>query len=231
MKISVVIPAYNEEKYITKTLESLNNQTHKAWEIIVVDNNSTDKTANASKNMRAKIIQENKKGIGYARRAGFNSASGDIIATTDADTILPKNWLLKINETFNENKDIVAIGGPYMFDTKKKKILIKIISKIWIWGDSFLNSGNNIPGVNMAVKKHAYEAVGGFRNNKYFEDLDLSLRLKKYGKILFLKDLLVTTSFRRYENQGFFRTAITYMKNYLKYLKNKSEIKMKDIRE
>jgi len=149
MKISVVIPAYNEERYLRRTIRSLKNQTLKANEIIVVDNGSTDKTKEVAESLGAKVIIEKRKGVGFARRAGFEKALYDIIVTTDADTIFPKNWLSRIEKTFAENPRVIAVGGPYQFDTKKHKLAIKIMTKVWVWGDKILNLGNNIPGVRI----------------------------------------------------------------------------------
>lgn len=230
MKISVVIPAYNEEKYIKKTLESLQKQTLKPYEIIVADNGSTDRTGEIARLMGADVVFEKKKGSGNARKTGFKKAFGDIIATTDADSIPPANWLFEMKEAFIKNPGIVAVGGPYRFDSKKYRILIEIVAKIWIFCDKVLNAGNNIPGVNMAVLKKTYNEMGGFRK-KYYEDLDLSLRLKKIGKVLFLKNLVVITSFRRYAKNGFFKTVINYMRNYYRLRFKKSDVSMEDIRE
>jgi len=230
MKISVVIPAYNEESYLRRTIESLKNQSLKANEIIVVDNGSTDKTKEVAKSLGAKVIAEEKKGVGFARKAGFEKAFYDIIVTTDADTAFPKNWLSRIEKTFTENPRVIAVGGPYQFDTEKHKLAIKIMTKVWIWGDKILNLGNNIPGVNMAVLKKAYLKTKGFRK-KYYEDLDLSLQLKKQGKVVFLKNLVVTTSYRRYAKKGFLKTVWEYMKNYYGVRFKKSDIHVEDVRE
>jgi len=229
MKISVVIPAYNEESYLRRTIESLKSQSLKANEIIVVDNGSTDKTKEVAESLGAKVITEEKKGVGFARRAGFEKALYDIIVTTDADTIFPKNWLSRIEKTFTENPRVIAVGGPYQFDTEKHKLAIKIMTGVWIWGDKILNLGNNIPGVNMAVLKKAYLKTEGFRK-KYYEDLDLSLQLKKRGKVVFLKNLVVTTSYRRYAKKGFLKTVWEYMKNYYIIRFHKTDIHMEDIR-
>ena len=231
MNISVVIPAYNEEKYIKRTLESLQKQTLKRYEIIVVDNDSEDKTKKAAESFGVKVIQEKRKGCGFARRTGFQNTRGDIIVTTDADTILPKDWLSRIKNAFVKNPDVIAVGGPYRLNSKKYKRITNIIAKLWTLCDRALNAGNNIPGVNMAVLKSAYNEIGGFKRGKSYEDLDLSLRLKKHGKVLFLNDLVVTTSFRRYAQKGFFRTAWEYMKNYYKVRFRKKKINMEDVRE
>lgn len=231
MKISVVIPAHNEERYIKRTLESIQKQTHKPYEVIVVDNNSTDKTGGIAKKMGVKVLYEKNKGCGFARKAGFEAAKGDIIATTDADSILPAYWIYRINKAFLKDPDAIAVGGPYRFDTNKYRIIQKIVAGIWVFFDKILNAGNNLPGVNMAVKKNAYKETGGFKKNLNFEDLDLSLRLKKHGKVIFLKNLVVLTSFRRYNEKGAFKTTFNYMKNYLKVRFGKGNVYMEDIRE
>lgn len=231
-KISVVIPAYNEEKYIGRTLESLKKQTLKPYEVIVVNNDSRDKTEEVAKSMGAEVVFEKEKSIGAARKAGFEKAQGDIIATTDADTILPKDWLLRMAKTFLGDSRIVALGGTYKFDSPKHQLTVKLISEIWILCDKILNFGNNIPGVNMAVKKEAYNKIGGFRKNyNYYEDLDLSLRLRKIGKTVFLKNLVVITSYRRYAKDGFFKTVFNYMRDYCRLRFRKKDIKMEDVRK
>lgn len=231
VKISVVIPAYNEEKYIGRTLESLKKQTYKPYEIIVIDNNSEDKTGKIAKSMGAKVVFEKEKSIGAARKRGFQETKGDIIASTDADTILSPNWLSRIALTFLSDPKIIALGGPYQFDSPKNRFIVKIFEKIWVMTDRILNFGNNVPGVNMAVKKEAYIKAGGFKKNHYYyEDLDLSLRLKKIGRVVFLKNFYVTTSYRRYAEKGFFKTVFGYMKNYYRLRFRKKDIKMEDIR-
>ncbi len=96
--VSVVIPAYNEEKLIGKTLETIKQQTYKKLEIIVVDNNSTDNTAKICREYDVTVIKEERKGVGYARQKGCMAAKGDIIVMSDADIIAPPDWtiLLKI---------------------------------------------------------------------------------------------------------------------------------------
>lgn len=109
--ISLVIPAYNETKYLGKLLASVSGQNFYDYEIIVVDNNSTDDTAKIAEQFGAKVIKENRQGVAFARQAGFARAQGDIIATTDADTVLPSDWLAKIAAKFGENPRLVAYGG------------------------------------------------------------------------------------------------------------------------
>ncbi|HEX8932548.1 MAG TPA: glycosyltransferase family A protein, partial [Patescibacteria group bacterium] len=100
MKISVIIPAYNEEKYIGACIESLLKQNRLPDEIIVVNNNSTDQTAAIASQYPVKVINEKEQGITPARNRGLNEAQYDIIARTDADTILPPDWIEKIKKHF-----------------------------------------------------------------------------------------------------------------------------------
>src|SRR3989344_5411401 len=94
MKISVVIPAHNESKYIGRCLKSVFKYGHKyLYEIIVVDNASTDDTAVVALSFPGvRVVREEKKGITCARQKGLETATGDIIAYIDADTEISQNW-------------------------------------------------------------------------------------------------------------------------------------------
>jgi hypothetical protein len=108
---SVVVPAYKEAKNLPLTLASLLNQEFKDFELIVVDNGSTDKTTAIAKDLGARVIGEDRRGIAHARQAGFLSSKGGIIVTTDADTVVPPDWLSRIVKKFREDTNLVAIGG------------------------------------------------------------------------------------------------------------------------
>jgi len=100
MKVSVVVPAYNEEKYIKKCLFSLTNQIVPADEIIIVDNNCRDKTIEIAKKFKVRIVKEKTQGMIPARNRGFNSTRYEIIARCDADVIVPKDWIKRIKKNF-----------------------------------------------------------------------------------------------------------------------------------
>ena len=95
-----MIPAYNEGKYIKRALKSVINQQIEADEIIVVDNNSTDRTSEIAKKLGVKVIRERKQGMTPARDRGFNEAKYDIIARIDADVAVPPDWIKKIEKEF-----------------------------------------------------------------------------------------------------------------------------------
>src|SRR5574341_1532560 len=96
MTISLVIPAYNEEKYLPAILASIAKLKRQPDELIVVNASSTDKTAEIAKSFGARVITAEKKTIGYSRQLGLRAAKGDIVAFTDADALLPPDWLTRM---------------------------------------------------------------------------------------------------------------------------------------
>ena len=112
MKISIVIPAYNEEKAIESVIDACLKQTYPDFEIIVVDNASTDKTSELAQKKKVKVVLENRKGLLWAREAGRKVATGQIIANLDADCLPDPDWLQKGAMHFSDEK-ISATTGPY----------------------------------------------------------------------------------------------------------------------
>jgi len=217
MMVSVIIPAFNEEKGISKTLDSLLTQTHKAFEVIVVDNNSHDATIKVArkyqKKLSLRIVQEKKQGRGSARARGAMEAKGDILAYVDADTQVFKNWVEAIEKAFAD-KSVVAVTGPWRTNDVNHFTRWflhtfqehgQLPYRIWM-GHFWLN------GMNMAIHKSAYKKAGGFDEvlNAH-EDIDLSNRLDPYGEIAYTPEMLVTTSARRYKN-GLLRGLFSYQK-------------------
>lgn len=214
--ISVVVPAYNEEKYLAKNLSSIISQTYKNFELIVVDNASTDKTVEIAKSFGAKVISCTKKGVGAARQAGFMSAKGEIIATTDADNILPDNWLKIINKAFEKDKKMVAYGGLFRFYSGplSARIAIKYFTYFVFQIDRMFSGKWSLIAQNMAVKKSAFLEVGGFKDFKIGEDADLSQRLADVGKVKLDPHFLVYASGRRAKH-GLWYGAWSYAPNGL----------------
>lgn len=197
MNISVVIPAYNEEKRIEACLRSVFHQTQLPFEVIVVDNNSTDGTAEIARSLGAKVIIEKKQGITFARNAGFNASVGDIIARTDADTIVPHDWVEKISRHFEKDHSLDAVSGPAIFGIRVFTPLVRLIvfeTNKKIFGHYGLY------GPNFAIRKSAWERVKDevcLDDDKVHEDTDIAIHIGKGGKIGYDKDLKVRTSARR----------------------------------
>lgn len=216
--ISVVIPAYNEENYLGRCLNTVTKQDYSGpYEVIVVDNGSDDKTqeiANSYPGVR--VIYEPRKGVGSARQAGFSEARGEIIASTDADSIVPINWLSEINQIFNQNNHIVGITGPaYPLETGKLEISAYPLYKSFL---SFCASrGINVcAGYNLAVRAKASRDIGGFNTSlKIGEDSEFWKRLKKYGPTIFASHLVVPVSCRHFRSRGLAVSFLRYSAAYV----------------
>lgn len=210
MKISIVIPAFNEEKYIGKTLESVKKMELKPeWdlEILVINGASTDKTKMVAEKLGARVVDVMHKGIGYARQEGIKHAKGEIIAFTDADTIVPVNWLAKIVEKLSQ-KNVSFVYGTFRVKNGRFPYyhFINYIQPHWLWWMHHLFQKPIAAGQNMAFWREKALAVGGFDEKiLLFEDIDFAIRMKKTGRVVFIPDLIVISSGRRSdEGWGFF---------------------------
>jgi glycosyltransferase involved in cell wall biosynthesis len=111
-RVSIVVPAFNEELLLPKCLESLLAQDYAGdLEILVVDNASSDGTARVARSHGVKVISEPIRGYSHALIAGFSAASGEIIACTDADTVVPPDWVSSMIREYVHRPELVAIGG------------------------------------------------------------------------------------------------------------------------
>lgn len=206
MKISVIVPTFNEEKYIGPCLEALLNQKTKADEIIVVDNNSTDNTTSIVQKYPVTLLYEKTQGITPARNTGFNSTSSDILARCDADTIVFPDWIEKIKHNFS-TREIIGLTGPaYFYDLPFRTALRKIHSFFYFkMFEKMLHHGNMF-GSNMAIARFAWEKVKNevcLDDHRVHEDMDLSHHLAPYGKIYFDPTLIVSISGRRITQHPF----------------------------
>ncbi len=214
-QVSVIVCAKDEEGFIEKCLKRLKSQSIKP-EIIVVDGHSTDKTVKIAKKYADKVVSDNKKGISDARNVGWKTASGDIVAYCDADALPPRDWVERISKSMYGN---VAIFGPiFPYDgNKRTKIGLKV------WGNWFLKATSLLKypcicAANAAFMKNILKKYP-FRLN-FLEDFDLGNRLRKVGRVKFVRKMYMPISARRFA-RGFHRTAFRY------YLLNYFRLKVK----
>ncbi len=198
MKVSVVIPTYNEEKFVENLIKSLLDQDYKGeYEIIFVDNNSTDGTLEILKKYPVKVLIEEKKGVAHARQKGFTNAQGEIILSTDADCVVPRDWIRKYVEEFEKDPEVIALNGPVYFKEvfNFTSLLFKILSPL-VWRIETLIRGNySFSGGNFAVRGEYFYKVGGFRTDLGTgEGIDLGNRLKKLGKVKTINNSVITSS-------------------------------------
>lgn len=221
MKISVVIPAYNEEKYIGPSLESLIEKAGKdIYEIIVVDNASTDHTAAVAKRFPGvKVVREERKGLTRARQAGLLAAKGDLIAYIDADTQIKEGWFHRVKREFERNPRLVCLSAPYsLYDASKwKRMLTWGYWNLLAYPTYMLLMKYMVLGANFVARRSVLLKIGGFDQSIEFygEDTDIARRLNRVGKVKFLRKSLVSSSARRMDAEGWVKIGLKYTTNFL----------------
>lgn len=199
MTVSLIIPALNEEKYLPETFTSVKKMDRRPDEIIVVNAQSEDKTAQIATSFGAKIVSVDRRSIGYSRQKGLEAAVGDIVAYTDADTILPINWLTTILNHIEEDHVVGVFGGFHVPDGPWwYRFYINIIQP---FANTLIYAIFKIPfatGQNMAFYRKNALSAGGFPVDfKIAEDIEIARRVMSTGKIVFRQDFFVTASGRR----------------------------------
>lgn len=202
LTLTIVIPVFNEQDYLAGCLDSIAAQTEAPDEVIVVDNNSTDKTAQvAAEYDFVTLLKENEQGITSARNCGFNAARSDIIGRIDADTHLAPGWVEATKRYFADHPQIAAVTGRnYFYDFPLKKLVHLLHTFIYYELQKWIAGTQILWGANMAITRSGWRKVEKFcnRTNKGHEDVDLALCLKKHGqKIGRSREMLAEVSMLR----------------------------------
>jgi glycosyltransferase involved in cell wall biosynthesis len=228
MKLSIVIPAYNEEKYLPKCLESVAAQLGKTAhkndiEVIVVNNASTDKTKEIAQSFAGvMVVDEINKGLVRARKAGFMASTGDVIANVDSDCILPNKWINKVFEEFEKDPNLVALSGPYRymglssFESLVVRIYYRVGYIFHVLNQLFIGRAAVLQGGNFVVRREALKKIGGYDTTIEFygEDTDIARRIQKIGRVKFRFDFFMYTSSRRLKKEGLVLAGIKYVLNF-----------------
>lgn len=196
--ISVIVPAYNEEATIKNCLKSLLRQNFpkRSYEIIVVDNNSSDQTVKIVKKFNLKLVKEERQGLVFARMKGIEESRGETIAFIDADTIVKPQWLSKIQEIYQKYPKVVGLG--FIADFQPKNFLTLIVQTSSEIG---LRLFKILPGYCFSFKKSAYFKSEGYSSLVDIgEDIYFSRKIAKTGPLLIYETGLVTTSARRFQD-------------------------------
>jgi glycosyltransferase involved in cell wall biosynthesis len=220
-KLSVIIPALNEEKYIASTLRSLAEQTCRDFELIVKDGLSVDGTAEIAKEYADLVVSKRDVSIGDARNQGARYAKGDVLVFVDADTCLDKNALELIAEDFS-SYDIVLLlpkYGPREEDIRFLPRTKKQFSRFLIGFENFWRNyvDKFCGGLCMPVDSSTFKRIGGFnRRLRCSEDIEISYRLRKVGKALNDYRVKAYFSIRRFILSGYIETLRNYGLNTLR---------------
>jgi len=215
-KISVIIPTFQEQSYIEAILSRL-SRLKPPVEVIVVDGGSRDRTIELAKHFTSKVFQIQKHGISAGRNYGAQKANGDILVFLDADVAPPMRFAERVLDTF---KDSTVVGAtcnimPLQFQLgattffKVYNLMIRVCTK----------SRPHSRGEFLAVRKKAFKAAEGFDETMpCLEDHDLANRLSKLGRFVFISDLTVYESLRRFQRLGFWRVISTWFMDYTSYM-------------
>ena len=219
MRISLVIPAYNEEAYLGGCLDSVIASGGRFHEIIVIDNASTDRTAEvAAARPGVRVVHEPKKGLLAARQRGFEEAGGDAVAYVDADTRMPKGWYERANEVLSSRPDVVGLSGParYWDANRWQRTFLAVVWRVSA-PLAYRIVGYMIYGAGFVVRRSALAAIGGFNHaiEFYGEDTDLAQRLSRQGEVVFDMRFYILSSARRFASEGMLRTNLVYVLNFV----------------
>jgi cellulose synthase/poly-beta-1,6-N-acetylglucosamine synthase-like glycosyltransferase len=219
VKVSVVIPAHNEERYVGACLAAVLREARRApfeVEVIVVDNASSDATGAVAAEFRGvRMVSEPRKGLSRARHKGYRESSGELIVNLDADTRMPRGYLSAVVQGFNRDPRMVCFTGPFTY--YDLPALPKISSMVFylfqflpnIVGQRILRLGAVAQGGNFVVRRSALDRIGGYDTSIEFygEDTDIATRLSKVGLVRFSFRLQMRTSGRRLRTEGTFKSG------------------------
>lgn len=212
MKISIVIPVYNEGEHLGACLKAIVAQTVKPYEVIVVDNNSSDNSTQIAESFGfVKLLREPKQGVVHARNRGFDAAKGEIIGRIDADTLLPTDWVDQVGKIFCDESVTAVSGSAHYYDFAWDRLAD--------WGDFKLRGhlsrklgrDNFLWGANMAVRRSDWLNVRRSLCDSahLHEDFDLGIHLERQGSsVIYDQSLIAGVSSRRVDTG--FRTYVNY---------------------
>ncbi len=216
-RFSVVIPAYNEAGFLGSCLDSLLAQDFEyPYEIIVVDNNSTDGTAEVARSRGVTVVREPSAGVCPARQCGTTAARGEIVVSTDADTVFSSDWLSRIDKAFRDDPSRVAVAGPCRFVDPPwwgrvyTAVLFSVVSLVAQLTGRILY----VTATNLAFRKSEWpgyntEATQGG------DELDLLRRLRTRGSVAFLRGNPTFTSSRRLHRGLAYNIVVTCLYYYV----------------
>lgn len=199
-EFSIIIPAYNEERTIGKCLDAVLAQDFSGrFEVIVINGPSSDATLEIVRTRGVKLIQLHQRGISMAWNEGSKTAKGNTLVFTEADTIVPRDWLSRIHQAYTEHPKISGTVGIYQFRDRSWMLnyFIRNVMRMfdfihYLWKRHFA-----FRGTNFSIRKKVLQEAGGFNCDVLTHgDVEFSTRVHKCGSILYLPTLVVSTSNR-----------------------------------
>lgn len=202
LRISVVIPVKDDADRLERCLRALANQTDRPDEIVVVDNGSTDRTGDVMAAWGVVAVHEAEPGIPAAASAGYDAATGDILARLDADSVPPPGWVARVRAAFDGEPALAGVTGPGSFDSLPRgvrqvvditymrayfAVFGHLLGRPPLFGSNFAMRSNTWRAARTRVHRH---------DARVHDDLDLSFNLDRGAKIELDRDLVVPVSAR-----------------------------------
>ena len=195
--ISVVIPVYNAERTLSACLKSLFASDFHDYEVIVVDDCSTDNSTEIAGEFDLRVVRmEDNRGPGPARNKGAEHANGSVIAFVDADCEVPANWLARIDHLLRTNNDVAAVTGPYSDSVGKEFLCLFQHYDILFFQRNAPRFVSTCTSSNLTCRKDVFFEVGGFPSIRVNEDMEFASKLAKKHKIYWFKDNGVAHNYR-----------------------------------
>ena len=215
MNITVIVPAFNEEAYLESTLDSIDASASRlrsrccaCVETIVVDNNSTDATAQVAANKAAKVVHEPEQGIARARNTGALHAQGDVFVFVDADVAVPETLLEAIYDAMSNP---ACVGGGVDVEYSPRSRLIKLYLRSW---RLLARAMGMVQGATQFCRKDSFLRIGGYDETAWIgEDVDFYWALKRLarrtgGGVALIEGIWVRPSSRRFDKWPLWKTLV-----------------------
>ncbi|MCX6257336.1 MAG: glycosyltransferase [Bacteroidia bacterium] len=212
MSLSIVVPVFNRPEEVRELLESLSLQKMKDFEVIIVEDGSTDSSEQISKSFSKKLhlkyFYKSNSGPGMSRNYGAERSGGDYIIFFDSDCIIPEDYTQTVTNVLNQNYTD-AYGGPDKahpsFSNIQKAINYSMVSFLTTGGirggkkslDKFFPRS-----FNMGISRRVFETTGGFSSMRFGEDIDFSLRILQAG----FQTALIPEAFVYHKRRSDFRS-------------------------
>lgn len=186
LTLTIVIPVYNEQRHLGACLEAIAQQTVAPNAVLVVDNNSTDKSLAVAKGYSfVKILHEKRQGVVFARDTGFNAVKTELIGRIDADTILPHDWVARVQAFYasSANHQLALTGGGYFYNIRWPRFNGWVQSQLAYRWNRLIIGHYIVWGSNMALPTTTWQQakLHACQDNALHEDMDLAIHLHRQG--------------------------------------------------
>lgn len=201
--LSLIIPAYNEERHLVSCLDSVAAQTVLPDEVIVVDNNSTDRTREIALSYPfVRVVSEKQQGIVYARDAGFNAARYRLLGRIDSDSILPEHWVAYVKDFYktHDTNTVCLTGGGRFYNTPLPRISRWFLDILAFRVNRVVLGHHFLFGSNMVIPKAVWQQIDTkiCVRNDIHEDIDIAIHAHETGaEIVYKPRFLVGVKLRR----------------------------------